>query len=236
METTAYVTLARQSALMREMQIVANNVANSGTAGFRREAMVFSEFVRHLGDGPSVSMARGQARRTDLSEGDLRQTGGSLDFAIRGEGFFLIRTAEGDRLTRSGAFSMDAQGGLSTADGHALLDAGGAPIILPAGEGPVSLASDGTLAAGGQPVARIGLWAPDDPMSLRQRGGSLLEARNLRPAEGARLMQGMLEESNVRPVEEIARMIEVQRAYELGQGFLDREDERMRGMIRTFGG
>ena len=73
-------------------------------------------------------------------------------------------------------------------------------------------------------------------MSLRQRGGSLLEARNLRPAEGARLMQGMLEESNVRPVEEIARMIEVQRAYELGQGFLDREDERMRGMIRTFGG
>ena len=236
MEASGYVTLTRQSGLLREMQVVANNIANSATTGFRREGVIFSEFVRSAGEAPSLSMARGETRQVDLTEGGLVQTGGAFDFAIRGEGFFLIATPEGERLTRTGAFTPGPDGSVQTADGYRLLDAGGAAVVLPAGAAKVALGADGTLSANGQPVARIGLWLPEDPLTLRHVAGTMFAAESLVPAESAVLAQGALEESNVDPVTEVARMIEVQRAYELGQGFLDREDERMRGMIRMMGG
>lgn len=233
METGGYVTLTRQSGLMREMQVVANNIANLSTAGFRREGVVFSEYLQQGGEGGSISMANANARVVDLTQGGMSTTNGSFDFAIQGEGFFLIDTPQGQRLTRAGSFTPSAEGTLVTPDGNPLLDAGGTPIAVPAGK--VALAADGTLSANGQPFARIGLWAPVDPLALRHQSGTLFDGGAVQPAEGATLMQGMLEDSNVDPVTEVSRMIEVQRAYELGQGFLDREDERMRGVIQTLG-
>lgn len=236
MESAGYVTLGRQSGLLREMQVVANNIANAPTVGFRREGVVFSEFVQRAGSDPSVSMALGNARHLDLTQGGLTQTGGAYDFAIQGEGFFLIETPDGSQLTRAGAFTPGPDGALVTLDGHRLLDGGGSPVTIPAGVGRVTMGADGTLSAGGQPIARIGVWLPVDPLRLRQTGSARLDGGEVVPAEGATLVQGALEESNVDPIAELSRMIEVQRAYEMGQGFLDREDERMRGMIRTLGG
>ncbi|NTT86676.1 flagellar hook-basal body complex protein [Tabrizicola fusiformis] len=236
MDSSGYVTLARQSGLMREMQAVANNIANISTAGFRREGVIFAEHVVALGDAPSLSMASGAARLVDLSQADLTETGGTFDFAIRGEGFFLVDTPTGDRLTRSGQFTPGPNGELMTNDGYRLLDAGGAPVIVPPGATDVALAQDGTLSAGGAPFAQIGLWTPADPAALRHQAGTLFEGGELQPAaEGAVLIQRHLEESNVDPVTEMARMIEVQRAYELGQGFLDREDQRVRGVVQALG-
>jgi flagellar basal-body rod protein FlgF len=236
MDSSGYVTLARQSGLMREMQAVANNIANISTAGFRREGVIFAEHVVALGDAPSLSMASGEARLVDLSQADLTETGGTFDFAIRGEGFFLVDTPTGDRLTRSGQFTPGPNGELMTNDGYRLLDAGGAPVIVPPGATDVALAQDGTLSAGGAPFAQIGLWTPADPAALRHQAGTLFEGGELQPAaEGAVLIQRHLEESNVDPVTEMARMIEVQRAYELGQGFLDREDQRVRGVVQALG-
>lgn len=236
MEASGYVTLTRQSGLMREMQVVANNIANAATTGFRREGVIFSEHVQRAGAAPSLSMALGEARQVDLSEGGTVQTGGSFDFAIRGPGFFLLETPEGQRLTRAGSFTPDAAGELVNSDGFRLLDAGGAPVAVPAGAGAVRLGADGTLSADGLAITRIGLWQPADPLALRHLAGVMFDGGAVIPADGAVLQQGALEESNVDAVTEVARMISVQRAYELGQGFLDREDERMRGMIRTLGG
>lgn len=233
METGGYVTLTRQSGLMREMQVVANNIANLSTAGFRREGVVFEEYLQPAGDAGSVSMASGNARVVDLTQSGFSTTGGTFDFAIQGDGFFAVNTPQGQRLTRAGSFTPSAEGVLVNPEGHALLDAGGTPVTIPAGQ--IALAADGTLSANGQPFAKIGLWQPTDPLSLRHEGGTLFDGGPLEPAEGASLMQGMLEDSNVEPVTEVARMIEVQRAYELGQGFLDREDERQRGVIQTLG-
>jgi len=235
MDAAGYVTLSRQSGLMREMQVVANNIANLSTTGFRREGVIFSEHVARLPEGPSLSMANGNARVVDLSQAGLTQTGGSFDFAIQGEGFFLIETPQGQELTRAGSFTPSAEGELVNPDGHRLLDAGGAPVFVPPGAGPVGLAPDGTLSAGGAPLARIGLWQPVDPLSLRHQSGASFTAGEVAPAEGATVLQGFLEESNVDPVSEIARMVTVQRAYELGQSFLDKEDERVRGVIQTLG-
>jgi flagellar basal-body rod protein FlgF len=235
MDAAGYATLIRQSGLMREMGVVANNIANSSTTGFRREGVVFSEFVAALDQDPSLSMAHASGRHVDLSQATLSQTGGQFDFAIQGDGFFLIETPEGNRLTRAGSFTPSAEGELVTPDGYRLLDAGGAPVFVPPDARGLSLAADGTLSAEGQPIARIGIWQPSDPLSLRHQSGTLFSAADVGPAESATVLQGMLEDSNVEPVSEIARMIEVQRAYELGQKFLDAEDERVRGVISALG-
>lgn len=234
MDAALYTTLNRQSGLMREMGVVANNIANSSTTGFRREGVVFSEYVAALDRDPSLSMAHASGRHVDLSQGTLSQTGGAFDFAIQGEGFFLIETPQGERLTRAGSFTPSPEGELVTADGYRLLDAGGAPIFVPP-DARVALARDGTLSANGEPVAQVGLWRPTDPLTLRHQSGTLFDGGALEPIENGQFLQGMLEDSNVEPVSEIARMIEVQRAYELGQKFLDGEDERVRGVIQALG-
>jgi flagellar basal-body rod protein FlgF len=235
MDAAGYATLNRQSGLMREMGVVANNIANSSTTGFRREGVVFSEFIAALDQDPSLSMAHASGRHVDLSQATLGQTGGQFDFAIQGDGFFLIETPDGNRLTRAGSFTPSANGELVTPDGYRLLDGGGAPVFVPTDAKGLSLAADGTLSAQGQPIAQIGLWQPSDPLSLRHQSGTMFSATDVEPAESATVLQGMLEDSNVEPVSEIARMIEVQRAYELGQKFLDAEDERVRGVISALG-
>lgn len=237
MDNAIYATLTRQSGLMRELQVVANNIANAATTGFRREGVVFSEYVKAMGDVPSLSMARASARNVDLSQGEISETGGKFDFAIRGEGFFLIETPGGEALSRAGHFTPGPEGDLVNPDGYRLLDAGGAPVAVPPGAASISLAQDGTLSADGVPVARIGLWAPADPNSLRHLAGTLFTADAPEPMEeGAGiLLQGHLEGSNSNPIAEIARMIEVQRAYELGQSLLDREDQRIRNVLQTLG-
>ncbi len=237
MENASYVTLTRQSGLMREMQVVANNIANLSTTGFRREGLVFSEFVKALERGdPSLSMAVADVRATFLTQGGLTRTDATFDLAIEGEGFFLVETPEGERLTRAGNFSPNGEGELVTPEGFRVLDAGRAPIFIPPDAGPVSIAADGTISVGDQPLARIGLYRPAEAADLLRQQGTLFTAANgLEPVEESAILQGFLEESNVDPVTEIARMIEVQRAYELGQSFLDKEDERIRNVLRTLG-
>ena len=96
MEAAGYATLTRQTGLMREMQMIANNIANAATTGYRAEGMIFSEFVARADGAPSLSMARGNTPVTSQLQGALEATGGAFDFAIEGEGFFLIDTPEGD--------------------------------------------------------------------------------------------------------------------------------------------
>lgn len=236
MDNANYTTLTRQSGLMREMQVVANNIANMSTTGYRREGLIFAEHVKALEDGgPSLSMASGTGWMTDDRQGPLVMTGGTYDFAIEGEGFFAVQTPEGERLTRAGSFTPDAEGNLVAPDGAQLLDAGGTPISVPPGTVSVTLASDGTLAADGQPLAEFGIFMPLNPLDLSRQEGTRFQAPSGRePVEFPKVVQGFLEGSNVNPVSEITRMIEVQRAYELGQNFLNSEDERIRGLIRSF--
>jgi flagellar basal-body rod protein FlgF len=237
MDNAGYVTLTRQSGLMREMQAVAHNIANLSTTGFRREGLVFTEFVRALEDGaPSLSMAAAQARHTSPVQGALVATGAPLDLAIEGEGFFQLEGPDGIRLTRAGAFLANEGGELVNPDGLRVLDAGGAPVFVPPDARTIAVGRDGTLSADDLPVAEIGLVRPVDPLTLSREAGVLFTvAGEVEAVEEPRILQGHLEASNVEPVVEIARMIEVQRAYELGQAFLEREDERIRAVVQTLG-
>ena len=235
MDAAGYTTLTRQSGLMREMQVVANNIANISTTGFRREGVVFEEYVARMDDGPSLSMANASARVVDLTQAGISQTGGVFDFAIQGDGFFLIETPEGERLTRAGSFTPSTAGELMTNDGYRLLDQGGAPVFVPPTARSIAVAQDGTVSADGAPIARIGLWQPSDPLTLQHQAGTMFSADDVEPTDQGTVLQGYLEDSNVNPVMEIARMIEVQRAYELGQSFMDQEDKRVRSVVETLG-
>ncbi|MFD1342207.1 flagellar hook-basal body complex protein [Litorisediminicola beolgyonensis] len=233
MQTPGYTTLTRMSGLAREMQVIANNVANAGTTGFRAEGLIFSEYVRDL-DGESLSMAAARVPQTRHVQGELSGTGGVFDLAIEGDGFFLVETATGPRLTRAGAFTTGADGTLQTMDGLPVLDIGEAPVVLPPGLGDVAIAQDGTLSSGGEPLGRLAVVAPPDPLFLKREGALLFEAPGgYEPVLEPRVRQGFLEQSNVDPVAQISRMVEVQRAYELGQSFLDAENDRVKSAVET---
>ena len=235
MDNPGYVTLTRQAGLLREMQVVANNIANSATDGYRQEGLVFSEFMQETGAGrPALSMAAARVRNTSLIQGQLTQTGGAFDLAIEGPGFFLIETPGGERLTRAGGFRPDANGELVTKDGYRLLDAGRAPVFVPPGTGDVGISPDGTLSAGGRPLAQIGLFQPAVATGLQREDGVMFRADDgIVPQFDGRILQGFVEGANVEPIDQMTRMIEVQRAYEMGQSFLQAEDERIRSALKT---
>ncbi|WP_420344326.1 flagellar hook-basal body complex protein [Paenirhodobacter sp.] len=235
MDNAIYAALTRQSGLMQEMQSIANNMANASTTGFRREGVVFSEYVDALdGEAPALSMAYAHGRSVDLQQGGLTQTGGTYDFAIEGQGFFMVQTPEGNELTRAGSFIPSAEGMLLTPDGYPVLDQGGSPITIPPGQGPAKLSQDGTLSINGAPIAQVGVFLPPEGSQISHVAGTRFKSdAEPEPAEEFSVLQGQLEDSNVDPIAEVSRMIQVQRAYELGQKFLDREDERIRGVIST---
>lgn len=233
MEHAGYTTLSRQSGLAREMQIVANNLANSATTGYRAEGLMFSEYIQRMDQGASLSMGQGNVRQTSFTQGALTQTGGAFDMAIEGDGYFLVETPRGERLTRSGAFSPSANGDLVTNDGFRVLDAGGAPVFVPPGTA-VNISPDGTVSADGNPLGQVGVVRPVDPSTMVREDGVMFSAEGgFEPAEDSTVLQGFVENSNVNPIAQLARMIEVQRAYELGQSFLDSEDERVRAAMRA---
>jgi flagellar basal-body rod protein FlgF len=237
MDLAGYVTLTRQSGLLREMQSVANNIANISTTGYRREGVIFAEMIEQLeAEGGGVAMTGPRARFTDARQGALVQTNGRLDLAVEGEGFFTILTPQGERLTRAGAFTRNGDGDVVNMDGHYLLDEGGAPIMIPFEAENIGVSADGTLSVDGEPVALIALVRPEDGTRLIREAGVLFSAGGgTVPMEEGRILQGYLEQSNVEAVTEMARMIEVQRAYEFGQNLLDQEDERIRLVVRTLG-
>lgn len=235
MENANYTTLTRQSGLIRELQVIANNIANISTTGYKREAVIFSEYIKKIGNEESLSMARGNTRHLDLSSGSTVETGGKLDLAIQGNGFFLISTPDGERLTRNGAFLISQDNIVVNNDGNALLDESRNPITLPDSVIDLSIDINGGVWADGQQIANVGVWAPTDPIAIRHVAGSQFTADSFDPVEAPIVQRGYLEDSNVNPVSEIARMIEVQRSYELGQKFMDLEDQRQRNVITTLG-
>lgn len=234
METAGYVTLTRQSGLMREMEIIAHNIANAATTGFRQQGLVFSEYIEAVQNGDSLSMAAARVKKTSLAQGILTQTGNPLDLAIEGNGYFQLETPNGVRLTRAGAFNVNATGDIVSADGHLVLDIDGAPINVPPGEADLTVAADGTLSLGDQLLGQLGIVEPEQGADLRREAGVLFQTDSaLVASPDGLVLQGHLEGSNVDAISQLTRLIEVQRAYEMGQRLLDMGDERSKSALQT---
>jgi len=242
MDNALYVGLSRQMVLRREMDIVANNIANADTAGFKVESLMSKEnpgppaFTLQGPRPIKFVSADGVAR--DFGQGGLHTTGAPLDLAIEGQGFFKVTTQDGDRYTRDGGFRIDDTGRLTTQTGQPVADEGGGEIALDLQKGQITIATDGTVSQGAERVGKVGVFKFDALSVLEKRGDNLLEnTSNAQPiaATDAKVRQGMLESSNVKPIEQITRMIEVSRAYEQITRMMDSQAELSRTTITRMG-
>jgi len=229
MQNALLVGLSRQMALSRELDVVANNIANIETTGYKADNAAFSQYLMpgardkdFVGGDQRISFVHDHATWIDLSPGALERTGNPLDVAIDGKGFLVVQTPRGQRYTRSGALGVNATGQLVTSEGDQVLGAGG-PITLQPTDHNVSISPSGmvTVREGSSTVdsqrGKLQLVEFDRPHLLQKDGGSTFLAPanvNATPASpNTRLVQGSLEKSNVRAVVEMARMIEITRSY-----------------------
>jgi flagellar basal-body rod protein FlgF len=242
MDNALYVGLSRQMVLQRQMDIVANNIANVDTTGFKVESLMEktdpAEPAFTLQGPRPVKFVTSDGVTRDFGQGTLRRTDAPLDLAIQGQGFFQVSTANGPRFTRDGHFTIDADGRIVTESGQPVLDDGGGEITLELNRGPVTIAQDGTITQGTTRIGKLGVYTFQTLATLQKTGDNLYQNtsnQQPQPATDARVRQGMLEGSNVQPILEITRMIEVSRAYEQMSQIMDSTASLSKNAVETLG-
>jgi flagellar basal-body rod protein FlgF len=217
METGLYVALSSQIALEKRLTTIADNMANANTVGFRATDVKFEDLVSGGGRDKIDFVSTGNTYMPDIG-GSLTETRNPFDFAVTGDAWFAIETPVGTVMTRDGRFSMLDTGELVTLQGYSVLDAGGAPIQLDPNAGPPSAGQDGTLRQGGRLIGAIGLYQFQPGLNFSRFGNSgiIPEGRPepIVDQQNVGLAQGFVENSNVNPVQEMMRLIQVQRAFE----------------------
>ena len=247
MENAVLIGLSRQTVLRRELDIVANNIANINTTAFKSDGAVFSEYLNtgaraEQFAAPDRRLSFVQDRTTwhDMSQGSVERTGNALDIAIDGNAFMVVQTPRGERYTRNGAMQINAQGELVTSAGDKVLGESG-PIILSATDRDINVTADGTVRVregvrATTDVARgkLRLVAFANPQALQKDGSSTFSApasMQPQPPVNVRVVQGAIERSNVRGVVEMARMIELTRAYSEVANMLQQRSDLRRSAI-----
>jgi flagellar basal-body rod protein FlgF len=239
MENAVLIGLSRQMALGRELDVIANNVANVSTTGFKARS---SRFRTHLQSAASAATLKPSDRQVaypvdagsplDVSSGAIERTGNPLDLAIKGDGFFTVQTAAGERYTRDGAFQLDANGTLVTGEGQPVAGERG-PISISPQEKNVAVGADGTVSTDQGQRGKLRLVRFPSLDALTSEGGNLFVSRS--PAEAAgpttRIEPSALERSNVKPVVEMTRLMEVSRAYAESAALVSRLDDLKRSAI-----
>ncbi|WP_068314574.1 flagellar basal-body rod protein FlgF [Polycladidibacter hongkongensis] len=241
MENAQLIGLSRQAGLRRQLDNVANNIANINTTGFKRQRMHFEEYLMPVASANAfkpqdslLSYAHDVAVSTDFTEGALRQTGNALDVALQGPGFLSVQNANGTFYTRAGGLQLGPQGELMTRSGDLIL-VDGATIEVQEQDFPLTIAKDGTLATAQGVLGRLDIVEFDNPQELEHVGNNLLSGNLPRPATSTKVEQGMLESSNVQGVEEMARMIEITRMYQNVTKMMSKRDELRSKAIRDLG-
>lgn len=244
MDIPAYVLLSHEQALRRRMDVVANNMANVSTTGFKRELPLFHEQVRRSeGDAPAdakpVSYVLDFGAVHDASVGAFQATGNPLDLAIDGPGYLAVVTPDGGTAyTRAGSLKLLDDGTLATSAGHPVRGEGGAPIVVPPEASTrLSVQADGTVTGAQGPLGRITLTAFDDEAAVDPRGDGLFDGSNGRelPAAETRFRTGGLEASNVQPIVETTQMVEILRSYQSSQRLSDSLSDMRKQAIGRLG-
>ena len=241
MENTSLIALSRQSGIRRQMAVIANNIANMNTSGFKGEKMMFVEhLVRSKGGeriwGERIAYVRDIATMRDTTEGPLENTGNPLDIAVRGNGYFVIGSNVGERYTRNGHFQLDSEGQIVTQQGDPLLSDSGEPFFLSPEDSNITVSRDGTISTENGELGRIRVVGFENRQDMRMVAGGLLATdKEPQDVDNPDLVQFMLESSNVQPIIEMTRMIETHRAYDSVKKLIEKEDDRQQKMIQEYG-
>ena len=239
MEGSLNVAVSGQLYLDRQMTVIANNIANVNTPGFRAEMVDFKSLVSRTPED-DVHYPQMAKLYPAMEQGTHVQTGNPLDVAIGGDAWFAINTPQGVALTRDGRFSINQFGELMSIEGHHVLDAGGAPIQLnPNGPTP-EISADGRILANGRQVANIGLFTtPIENLSARYSNSAFfteVPATPIAPGGNVTINQGFIESSNVNAINELAHMLTISRTFDSVTNIIGSVDDTISKSISTLGG
>jgi flagellar basal-body rod protein FlgG len=221
--------------------VIANNLANATTPGYKGDRAVgkeaFSLKLHEATSGREIGTlglgAQIDEVATDTSQGALRRTGNELDLAVAGAGYFAVRTQAGVRFTRDGAFTQNAAGEITTARGEQVLGVNGQPIKVPEGS-EITVDERGTVLAGERAVGTLQVSALDEA-SVRKAGDDLFTGRPQATGEKGRVEQGFLEQANVSSVREMVDLISTMRSFESSQRTVKAIDETLGKAVNEVG-
>lgn len=229
MDLNTAVASSRLDAQLRLVDVLAGNLANMNTPGFKAERMQFSDWLERQPDGEQVAFSQDRQTWHDMSAGPFKHTGNPLDLAISGNGYFTVGTPRGPRLTRDGRFELKADGTVTDLSGEALLDNAGRPVRISPNDTELTVTADGTLSSqqNGQ-IAKIGVVQPASLTQLVAEGGTVFQVADGKttPVTQPHVVQGAVEESNVQPIAEVTRLVDAQRTFELMMQYVQAEGDR----------
>ena len=238
MESGLYVGLSGQLALQRRLDTIANNVANSTTAGFRAENVTFETVMSQTSRSSVAYSGTGEGTFSRHS-GAIVQSNNPLDIAIHGDAYLAINVGSGPVYTRDGRMRVSTQGDLENMSGQQILDTGGGPIQVNPNRGPIMISRDGTITQRGERVGRIGLFnIPQAAKLVRHQGAALVPDVPAEPVVDFikhGIAQGYVENANVNPVLEMTRLISVTRAFEAMTAASDQSDRKLTDAINALG-
>lgn len=249
MDIGLYAAAHGMRSIEMRQEVIANNLANVSTPGFRRQEGVVEGFYEMF-LGPRGTIHRYDARRapggglkmvetfTDKQMGPIVATGAKLDVALEGPAFLALNTPVGERFTRAGNFRVDVDGNLVTVDGHLVQDANGGALTI--GDGEPVFQADGAVTVDGAPIGQLRLVEFDDPHMLLRQGDGLYMATDAAlersaPAEGTRVLGGSLEQSNTQVAAEMVKMTLAARMYAANQRVINSIDDTMGLVIQQVG-
>lgn len=241
MENAQLISLSRQIALERQMDVVANNIANINTTGFKAEKILFEQYLMPVAEDRNfawpdqpLSYTQDWATMHDLGRGAMVQTGNPLDLALNGDGFLTVMTPAGERWTKAGSLQIDSEGTLVDVNGYPVL-ADGSEVQFDPGETDIAIAADGTISTAAGPKGRLQIVEFANAQELTREGSNLFAGGTPFPATNTQVAQGFIERSNVSGVSEMSQMIRVSRSYQSLASLMQRQDEIRRAAIQRLG-
>ena len=235
MDSPGYIILSRLSLQSRATEVLAHNVANADTPGYRALRPVFAAFVARQDGaavppgGRPVAYVQDRATWREMEAGPIQSTGNPLDVAISGEGFFAVETPRGERFSRAGRFSIGDGGRIIDMEGNAVMGADGNAIAVSTNDTRITIQGDGTIRSENGTLGRLRVVTFANPQTLRAEGDRLFDpvGENPQPVERPAVVQGALEGSNVRPIMEMTRLTAEMREFQFAAQFAEREGERL---------
>lgn len=234
MENISYIGLSQQIALQQQIDVTANNIANMSTPGYKAQQVLFNEYITAPKDASQVHQSHSYGTYRDLTLGPLIQTSNKLDFAIQGEGYFVVQAPEGVRYTRDGGFSLNLDRQLVTKSGHVVFNDNNNPLTFPAEATEIRVSDDGTISSELGNIGRLKIVTFENEQALKNQGNNLYDPGDMveQPVVNRRVVQGLVENSNVSAVNEMNKMIQLMRMFQATQKLLQNDHDRQINMIQ----